>query len=82
MANGYVRGYVFTPAVAPGWQPVRPELSDAGARRVPQRRRDHPHRGDDHAEWFSVDMAGNVERGYKPNGRGHNYNEVTIKIRG
>jgi hypothetical protein len=31
-------------------------------------------------KWFSVDMAGNVERGYRP-GRNNNYNRVTIRIR-
>ena len=29
----------------------------------------------------AVDIAGNVERGYRPDGRGHNYNRVTIRIR-
>ena len=32
-------------------------------------------------KWFSVDIAGNVERGYRPDGRGHNYNRVTVRIR-
>jgi hypothetical protein len=32
-------------------------------------------------KWFSVDIAGNIERGYRPDGRGHNYNKVTVRIR-
>lgn len=30
--------------------------------------------------WFAVDAAGNIEKGYNPIGKGKNYNSVTIKI--
>ena len=30
--------------------------------------------------WFAVDIAGNVELGYEPDGAGDGYNEVTIRI--
>jgi hypothetical protein len=30
--------------------------------------------------WFAVDIAGNVELGYEPDGTGGGYNEVTIRI--
>ncbi|GIJ79572.1 Chitobiase/beta-hexosaminidase C-terminal domain-containing protein [Micromonospora phaseoli] len=29
--------------------------------------------------WFSVDAAGNVEKNYKPDGRGNNYNKEKVK---
>jgi hypothetical protein len=31
--------------------------------------------------WFAVDAAGNVEGGYDPDGNGHNYRRVQIRIR-
>lgn len=31
-------------------------------------------------KFFSVDVAGNVEKNYKPDGNGRNYNSVTIQI--
>jgi hypothetical protein len=31
--------------------------------------------------WFAVDAAGNIEGGYDPDGRGHNYRRVEIRIR-
>ncbi|MFF5108715.1 OmpL47-type beta-barrel domain-containing protein [Streptosporangium sp. NPDC000509] len=30
--------------------------------------------------WFSVDIAGNVERNYKPEGNGANYGKQTVKV--
>ncbi|MEU8193675.1 M14 family zinc carboxypeptidase [Microbispora amethystogenes] len=32
--------------------------------------------------WFAVDIAGNVEKNYKPDGNGGNYNKETVKVRG
>ncbi|TLP56317.1 M14 family zinc carboxypeptidase [Microbispora triticiradicis] len=32
--------------------------------------------------WFAVDIAGNVEKNYKPDGSGDNYNKETVKVRG
>jgi len=32
-------------------------------------------------KWFAVDVAGNVEGNYNPNGKGENYNQATIVIR-
>ena|GEM_PF-4754358 len=32
--------------------------------------------------WFSVDVAGNVEKNYKPTGNGKNYNRETVKVAG
>jgi hypothetical protein len=29
--------------------------------------------------WFSVDAAGNVEKNYKPDGNGNNYNKTTVR---
>lgn len=31
--------------------------------------------------WFSVDVAGNVEKNYNPDGNGRNYSKATIRIR-
>ncbi|WP_283138045.1 M14 family zinc carboxypeptidase [Rhizohabitans arisaemae] len=30
--------------------------------------------------WFSVDIRGNVEDGYKPDGKGHNYQRETVRV--
>ncbi|WP_214107645.1 M14 family zinc carboxypeptidase [Acrocarpospora catenulata] len=30
--------------------------------------------------WFAVDIAGNVEKNYKPDGNGKNYNKTTVKV--
>ncbi|MEV7006755.1 M14 family metallopeptidase [Streptosporangium sp. NPDC051022] len=32
--------------------------------------------------WFSVDIAGNVERGYRPDGTGGNYRRERVEVRG
>ncbi|WP_424534904.1 OmpL47-type beta-barrel domain-containing protein [Sphaerisporangium viridialbum] len=31
--------------------------------------------------WFAVDIAGNVEKNYKPDGNGKNYNKETVKVK-
>ncbi|GIH65258.1 M14 family zinc carboxypeptidase [Microbispora siamensis] len=32
--------------------------------------------------WFAMDLAGNVEKNYKPDGNGKNYNKETVKVGG
>lgn len=36
--------------------------------------------GDTTVRWFSIDIAGNVESNYKPDGTGTNYNQQTVTV--
>ncbi|WP_327047349.1 M14 family zinc carboxypeptidase [Microbispora sp. NBC_01189] len=38
--------------------------------------------GTTEVHWFAVDIAGNVEKNYKPDGNGKNYNKETVKVGG
>ena len=31
--------------------------------------------------WFAVDIAGNVENNYKPDGKGNNYRKEKVKVK-
>jgi hypothetical protein len=60
----------------------RPDLSSPTLERVEFRDSAETIRIDETTtlKWFAVDIAGNVELGYEPDGTGDGYNEVTIRI--